>query len=402
MKKKLIIIGVILAVLVIAFVAVMFFLPVLSGTEAGIDTVPVTKIADMTGSDSAFNGNRYSGVIEMGEVVTVKADSDKLVKTTYVKEGDTVKAGDKLFEYDVDQLNLQLAQAQLDLDQSKAEITLYNNQITALEREKSGASSNQLLNIESEILSVQIQQKQAQYNEKNAQDTINKLNKVVKDNVVKSEVNGRVTTVVTADDEYAGHTYITIGTSDEYKVLSYISEENIEAFYEGAKILVRSRLDETETWTGVVDSLDVSSPSSNVAEMSGMGDTNNDTADSKYPVRVKLDNVEGLMVGQHVTIELSAEAKEEASSNVELDEFYICDVQTKPYVWCMGAEQKLEKRFVELGEHNADSMTYKVVSGLTAEDYIAFPEEHLAEGMATMQISMDTEMVEDAELMEGM
>lgn len=404
MKKKVIIIGVILAVLVIAFVAVMFLLPMLSSTEGGMLAAPVTKISEITGLDSAFNGNRYSGVVEMGELVTVKSDSDKLVKKTYVKVGDSVKEGDSLFEYDVDQLNLQLAQAQLDLDRAKAEITLCNNQIKTLERQKSGANSNQLLDIESQILDAQLNLKRSQYDEKNAQDTIDKLNKSIKSNIVKAEVNGKVTNVV-ADDthsEFSGITIITIGTSDDYKILSYISEENIKAFSEGTKILIRSRTDEAQSWTGTVDSLDVSSPNTNMAQETLIGDTLSESADSKYPVRIKLDNADGLMIGQHVTIELSAKAKDEASNKLELDEAYICDIDTKPYVWCMSADKKLEKRYIELGEHNEDNMTYAIASGLSQEDYIAFPEEHLVEGMEAMELSMDAEMMEDAEPVEGM
>ncbi len=406
MRKKLIIIGVILAVLVISVVAVLVFLPVLSGAEINSDSAYVTKISDIYGQNNAFSGNRYSGVVEMGNVVDVKADSDKLIKETFVKSGDTVKKGDKLFEYDIDQMELQLSQAQLDLDQAKSEITLYNNQISALEREKSGADSNELLNIENQILAVQLDLKRAQYTEKNKQDEINKLNTSIENNVVKAEVDGKVTNVASFDTEeaFVSNAYITIATNDEYKVKSNISEENIGGFYEGASILVRSRLDESKTWTGVVESLDVSSPSTNISSDSMISSGNDDTSDSKYPVYVKLDNAEGLMVGQHITIEIAKATDEESmsDSSLKLDEYYICDITAKPYVWCMGADQKLEKRYVELGEYDEAGMKYVVASGLTQDDYIAFPEEHLVEGMPTFQLSMDTAITEDSEAVEGM
>ena len=42
---------------------------------------------------------------------------------------------------------------------------------------------------------------------------------------------------------------------------------------------------------------------------------------------------------------------------------------------------KLEKRSVTLGEYNTETDTYPVTDGLTAEDYIAYPDDSLKAGM---------------------
>ena len=51
---------------------------------------------------------------------------------------------------------------------------------------------------------------------------------------------------------------------------------------------------------------------------------------------------------------------------------------------CRENRGKLEKRSVELGEYNGMTDTYTILSGLTEEDYIAFPDLELCkEGVPT-------------------
>ena len=66
---------------------------------------------------------------------------------------------------------------------------------------------------------------------------------------------------------------------------------------------------------------------------------------------------------------------------------------TLAYVW---AEKrgKLEKRSVVLGEYNMMNDTFPVESGLSAEDYIAFPDPELCkEGAATTRTEPVAETV---------
>ncbi len=386
MKKKLIIIiSVVVAVLVLAVASNEFIGSMILGETAGNGVAFVTKISDINGLDIAFSSNRYNGVVEMEEIVSLKIDEDKLVKETFVKEGDTVKKGDKLFEYDVDQLNLQLSQAQLDLDQANASITQCNNQISQLERDKSGADQNELLNIQNQILSLQLEIKSSQYTVNDKQSQIDKLNEAIKNNVVKADVDGKILKInKDALDELAyGEVYITMATTEDYRIKSTISEQNIDKFSKDAPIIIRSRLDESQTWTGKVQTIDTSAPVDNSASIFGGEDS-----DTKYPVYISIDNAEGLMVGQHITIEIDNEA---VSKTLDwgIDKSYICDVDTKPYVWCKGSNAMLEKRYVELGKFDEESNSYAINSGLTPEDSIAFPEEHLVEGMFTLNPDED-------------
>lgn len=397
MKKKVIIIISIILVLIIAIiVGATIFMSAGSIADAEKNVAYVTQISKINGLDIAFSSNRYSGVVEMQELVSVKADNDKLIKETFVKEGDTVKKGDKLFEYDIEQMKLQLSQSQLDLDQAESEITMCKSQISSLELQKNSADQNELLNIESQILSLQLEIKRSEYTVGNKKTEIDKLNDSISSSVVKSEADGKIQSVgenSVSEELQSNNAYITIATNDDYRVKAMISEENIGMFYEEAPILIRSRLDESKTWTGKVSSIDTTSTGTKNSDMSGV------EVDTKYPVYIELDNAEGLMVGQHITVELNSDANEQDKSKLWLDEFYICDIDTAPYVWCMNKDNLLEKRKVELGEYDEDNCQYEIVSGLKQEDYIAFPEEHLTEGMTTSLVekAVDDEITGEAD-----
>ena len=50
-------------------------------------------------------------------------------------------------------------------------------------------------------------------------------------------------------------------------------------------------------------------------------------------------------------------------------------------MWAQNSKGKLEKRSITLGEYNTETDTYPVTDGLTAEDYIAYPDDSLKAGM---------------------
>ena len=95
------------------------------------------------------------------------------------------------------------------------------------------------------------------------------------------------------------------------------------------------------------------------------------TSSSKYPFYVKLNDVTGLILGQHVYIELDY-GQQEVREGLWLPEYYIVDADSSPYVWAANGRDRLEKRGVSLGEYDAERGEYQVISGLKESDYIAF------------------------------
>ena len=143
-----------------------------------------------------------------------------------------------------------------------------------------------------------------------------------------------------------------------------------------------SRVDEKQTWGGTVTLVDYENPSQG-SDMDRYYGTSTDemSASSKYPFYVELDSTEGMMLGQHLYVKLEAEAGQPAG--IPIGSAFLCyEEDGSAFVW---AEQrgKLEKRTVTLGEYNPMTDAQEILSGITVNDYIAFPDELCREGAAT-------------------
>ena len=121
------------------------------------------------------------------------------------------------------------------------------------------------------------------------------------------------------------------------------------------------------------------------------------TSTSTYPFYVNLDSSDGLMLGQHVYIEMD-EGQESQKTGIWLSEVYIVDADTdSPYVWAADKKGKLEKRSVILGQHDEELGEYEIADGLSKDDCIAYPADILEEGMSTttnIEDAMDTDNVD--------
>lgn len=132
----------------------------------------------------------------------------------------------------------------------------------------------------------------------------------------------------------------------------------------------------------------------------GMMDASGDsqTSSSTYPFYVELGSSDGLMLGQHVYIEMD-EGQEDKKEGLWLSEYYIVDAQTNsPYVWAADKDNRLEKRSVILGQYDEELGEYEIADGLTKKDLIAYPSGLLREGMKTTtnsEAAIDMNPVED-------
>ena len=137
-KKFAIIFGAIVVAAVAAAVIWYFFG---DGRHDSKDRVYVEKVSVIMGTATGAQ-NRYSGVVQPQKSVEINADSDRTVKEVLVKVGDTVEEGTPLFNYDTDDLNMDLSQAKLELENQDIEISNYKTQISELEKEKKDAAGS--------------------------------------------------------------------------------------------------------------------------------------------------------------------------------------------------------------------------------------------------------------------
>ena len=133
------------------------------------------------------------------------------------------------------------------------------------------------------------------------------------------------------------------------------------------------------TYTGTIES--IGDFPTGEGYWNGMG---NPTA-SYYPFRVFVDGSADLQQGRYVSVMYSAGTSE---NGVYLQNPFLRTENGKSYVFVLGADGKLEKRFVTTGKYLWGSYT-EILSGLTAEDLVAFPYgKNVKDGAAAVEGDM--------------
>lgn len=351
----------------------------LAGCGSNDTAVYVQSVSDLTGMGGIAAGDRFPGMVVSENVTEIKKDSEKTIKEVLVKEGDDVNKGDKLFEYDTEELQLSLEKKQLELEQLNASIESYRQQIKELEKERGWASGSDKLQYTIQIQTTQVDMKEAELNAKAKQTEVTQAENLLKNATVVSPIKGRIQSINESGTDRNGNPapYITIQEVGSYRVKGTIGELQRGSIIEGTRIKITSRTDPSAAWTGTVKLVDYENPSqgSNTDQYYGMS-TDSMSASSKYPFYVELDSTDGLILGQHVYLEMLTEG-DGTSSGLPLSSAFICfEDDGSAYVWAE-KKGKLEKRSITLGEHDEATDTYDVLDGLTLEDYIAFPDEQL-------------------------
>ena len=410
MKKKGIIV-LIVVLLVLAGAAGVIYYVLHNKKTSDEELVYATKISELNGGYDLME-SRYMGTVESQEVKGVNRDSDKKIKELYVKEEDEVKAGDVLFEYDTESMELQLRQLELELTSINNNIATLNQQIASLTTEKAAAPAEEQLGYSAQIQNLQAQVNQANYDASAKQLEIDRQKLSMENTKVVAPMDGIIKTInennstSSSDDnsnydnsnnssDSTSNAYITIMAKGDYRIKATASELTVRSMSEGQSMIIRSRVDDS-TWTGTVSKIDLEHPDNGNNDGYFMG--SGGTTATKYPFYISLDNTDGLMLGQHVYVEADY-GQGDVKEGLWLDDFYIMQEDDGAYVWAENAKGYIEKRKVELGEYDENLMRYQILSGLTEDDYIAYPEDRVKEGMKVTHNYEDVvvdDTVEDA------
>lgn len=329
-------------------------------------------------------GDHFLGLVVSEHVTEIKKDSDKAVKELLVKEGDDVKKDQELFCYDTDELQLNYDKKCLELEQLKASIENYKTQIKQLENERAFVTGSEKLRYTLEIQSTQLDMKEAELKIKTKEKEVEQAKELLENSTVISPVDGRVQDINESGMNNQGEpaAYITIQEVGSYRVKGVLGELQRGGIQEEDRVTMVSRTDESKVWSGKVTLVDYENPTqgSDMDRYYGMS-SDEMTAASKYPFYVELDSTEGLMLGQHLYIKL--ETEEGQPAGIPIGSAFICYAEDgSAFVWAEH-KGKLEKRPVTLGEYNPMTDAQEVISGISMEDYIAFPDETCQEGAST-------------------
>ena len=347
------------------------------------DKVYVEKVSRIMNQYAGVS-NRFNGIVESQDISEVRVDSSRKIGEIEVEVGDVVEEGQVLLHYDTSDLKLQVQQANLEIESINHEIENYNQQITTLQQESMLVPEEERFTYTTQIQNLQNTISQRRYDVQSKQLEISKYQTQINNSTLESTVSGIVREINENGMDSNGNTapFMTIQQEGDFRIKGSIDEQNIWTLSEGQPVVIRSRVDAEQVWSGAISLIDTENPESNNQNYYYYYSSDS-TMSSKYPFYIELDRATGLILGQHVYIELDV-GQEEEKEGLWLYGSYIVQDEETPYVWVANERNRLEKRYLELGDYDADMDEYEVLSGLTMDDYITWPMQGLYEGVTTV------------------
>ena len=383
-------------------------LTLLAGCGSDLPAVYVQSVQDIMGYGAMGEFNLCGGVVVARNEVKIERDENRKIAELKVEPGQDVAEGDVLFSYDMEEMQLTIDKAVLELEQDRNSVTDLEKQIADLEREKANAPESEQLSYTVRIQTLQTNKKETEYNITVKERELESLRNMAGNGDVTSPITGRVKAINENGgyDDMTGQPlpYITLIEAGAYRVKGKVNELNRGDFFVGQSVIVRSRSDASMLWTGVIAEIDSSPEDSN--DNYGYyfyGYSDEMTSSSSYPFYVDLDTMDGLLLGQHVYIEPNGGQAEE-QTGLMLDASYVFGSEEEGFfVWAANGNDKIEKRRVTVGEFDEFLYQYEILDGLTAEDRIAFPDDSVQEGAPVTDTPTSPEGViyDGAEVYEG-
>ena len=377
LKRNKLPILIVLAVLAVVAVVVLL---VLNAGPSG-PAVYVQRVGDLQ-SDAGLSVGRFAGVVESQKTEKIKFDSAKTIGEIAVEAGQKVQQGDVLFTYNTEIMQLDMQAAQLEIDSLQATVSTNSAQIQQLQSERGSVEGADRLAYDAQIQQLQSEINSTNYQIKTKQAELDRLKKEVENAAVLSPVTGVVDSVADPlnPDPNAPDVLVTVRNAGDLRVKGSVSEQNISNIYTGQEVIVRSRVDADKTWKGTIGSIDTGSAEQDNSDMMYGEDTSNRA--SFYSFYVELESSEKLIMGQHVVIEPDV-GQSLDKSGIWIPSSFIQQEGDTYFVWARNARGRLQKQTVAVQRYDEAMDEYEITSGLTLEDYIAWPDENCVTGAKT-------------------
>ncbi len=372
---------VILLVLTLLGGGAYYFYQRRDGGEEG--TAYVQSVASITGMGNVGLFAQYNGIVEAKDVIEVNPSADMTVKECFVTAGSKVNEGDPLFRYDVDDLKLSHAQILIDITGIENKLRTNREQLASLQKRLEKAKEKDRYGIELEIQTVELDIRKGEYELSDKQRKAEEMQALIDASTVFSPVSGTVRSVRDnsgSDDPFgysggSSNAYITIIAGTAFCVKGTVTEQTIYTLFVGMPVLIRSRVDDT-VYRGTIYRVDTESTSGD--QQMGVYYDGGERA-SKYAFYVEPESIEGLLIGQHVLIDLNTD--EAADTALMLPAAFLIEDGGSFFVWAADADGRMEKRRVTVGAYSEETECYEIAKGLTPKDRIAFPDDTVHAGM---------------------
>ena len=200
--------------------ALVLAVGLLSACGSGKAAVYVQSVAALTGYGSLGGANASSGVVVAQKEIKVERDSSRKIKQLNVEVGQEVKSGEVLFTYDMEDMQLTIDKAKLEIEQMKNNVKDLTTQISQLEKEKKSAPTSEQLSYTVQIQALEADKKEAEYNITVKQKELDAMTSGSGTANVTAPVDGKVQAINENGTDSSGNAaaYITLVQDGAYRV----------------------------------------------------------------------------------------------------------------------------------------------------------------------------------------
>ncbi|WP_368505021.1 efflux RND transporter periplasmic adaptor subunit [Alkalihalophilus sp. As8PL] len=348
----------------------------------------VEQVGNMTFSED-FSASAFSGKIEPEKHEKIYYEPDKgTIEEVFVQEGELIEEGTELFVYEpLDDSTLELEQLKMQLDMSYLQINQSDKKKKKLEKSlKEAQDEEEKELIQEELDQLQFDLRMSNLEAGQLQKQIANLEEEAGSTAVVSKSKGIVQSVNQdvidgASLEQSPGAFIQIVSTGSYLIKSQINEFLLDSIEVDQKVKITKKVGGEEEWIGTimeVGKLPVGDDQ-NDQMMDYYGESNPQS--SNYPFTVLIEDHEGLEIGFHVNVEpISEEVGNQAPNVVRVMHDFVVFDEDIPYVWLVNEEEEATKQVVETGAEFEEDYTIEIVSGVTLEDYLVYPDESVTEG----------------------
>ncbi len=378
-KKKWIIVGVIVLIVIVAAVNIF----VMQGKKKGTtktDAVSFEKVTER----KLNNTKLISGQVKPGNIESFYADPTKgKVKDIAVKEGQEVEKGTKLFSYDNEEINLQVKQAELDqkmadmrYDQGKKKIDSLKNEIK--KAKDSGAGKEVTDPMEEQVSELEMTQKTTDLEKEKGKLQKEELSKKQKELTIYSNFTGVVQKL---DKDAAqsssqalggqGKAFLQVASKDPFQVQGTLTELQKSQIQKDQMFTVTAKANNNKKWTGKITEVSEFPTSAEMAQATGEGTQNM----SQYTYKASLDSQDGLSPGYHVSLQVNLENK----TMIAVPSKSIVEKGDDAFVY-IEEKGKLHKQNVKKGATDGD-WTEIVEGAAVGQKVVKNPSDNVYDGM---------------------
>lgn len=221
--------------------------------------------------------------------------------------------------------------------------------------------------LKAKIAETNAQISQLQLDKKQAKIDLDKANLALSNSTVVSKIDGTVKSLIDVSEAKSNYKpFMTISGENTYYVTGTISEDKLGEITPGTEITAMSY----ETGNSYIAQIvDIDTYPVEDDNFSYESNPNNST----YPFTAVIQNSDGLYNGLYLEMTMSTTGNGADSEALYIQKMYIRTDDAGSYVMKRGEDNRLVKQYVEIGKIINSGYWYGIVSGLTMDDYIAFP-----------------------------